>query len=43
MATWWLQILAGMTLSLLTLSGAWLWWKIYRARVVAKERKQLAA
>lgn len=30
--TKWLQVLAGLALSLLTLSGAWLWWKKFIAR-----------
>lgn len=33
--TRWLQVLVGLSLSLLTLSGAWLWWKGYRARAAA--------
>lgn len=33
--TRWLQVLVGLSLSLLTLSGAWLWWKGFRARSAA--------
>jgi uncharacterized iron-regulated membrane protein len=35
----WLQVVVGLSLSLLTLSGAWLWFKGYRARVAVAERQ----
>lgn len=37
--TRWLQVLVGLSLSLLTLSGAWLWWKAFRARSIASQRR----
>lgn len=40
MPTRWLQVLIGLSLSLLTLSGAWLWFKGYRARAIAAGRRQ---
>lgn len=37
--TRWLQLLIGLSLSLLTLSGAWLWFKGNRARAAAAKRQ----
>lgn len=39
-ATRWLQVLVGLSLSLLTLSGAWLWWKGHVARRIAAGRRK---
>jgi uncharacterized iron-regulated membrane protein len=36
----WLQVVVGLSLSLLTLSGAWLWFKEYRVRATAPERQR---
>jgi len=36
----WLQVVVGLSLSLLTLSGAWLWFKGYRAQAIAAERQR---
>jgi uncharacterized iron-regulated membrane protein len=33
-----LQVLVGLALALLSMSGCWLWWKGYRARTVSKRR-----
>lgn len=42
--TRWLQVLVGLSLSLLTLSGGWVWWKGYSARrAVIKQRQYRAA
>lgn len=40
MLTRWLQVVIGLSLSLLTLSGAWIWFKGYRARQAAVSRKR---
>ncbi len=37
----WLQVVVGLSLSLLTLSGAWLWFKASRARVAATKRQHV--
>jgi uncharacterized iron-regulated membrane protein len=39
--TRWLQVLAGLSLCLLTLSGAYVWYKGYRARSMARARQRL--
>jgi uncharacterized iron-regulated membrane protein len=36
----WLQVVVGLSLALLTLSGAWLWFKGYRARVTVAGRRK---
>ncbi|MES2537751.1 MAG: PepSY-associated TM helix domain-containing protein [Pseudomonadota bacterium] len=38
--TRWLQVVIGLSLTLLTLSGAWLWFRGYRARAIGAERKR---
>jgi uncharacterized iron-regulated membrane protein len=42
-ATRWLQLLVGLAMSLITLSGAWLWWKGWRARRIAALQAAAAA
>jgi uncharacterized iron-regulated membrane protein len=37
-ATRWLQVAAGLTLALITLSGVWLWWRNWRGRRAAARR-----
>jgi uncharacterized iron-regulated membrane protein len=37
-ATRWLQFFVGLSMALITLSGAWLWWKSWRARRIAARR-----
>lgn len=40
--TRWLQVFAGLSLCLLTLSGAYVWYKGYRARSIARSRHRFA-
>lgn len=41
LATRWLQVLTGLSLLLMTLTGTWVWWKRYRARANGPKQPRL--